>query len=58
MVRSKVALENDMREHFATLGEVEQTVLLDSLGASGYKDRDWWRRILLDGSVHLDTVTF
>lgn len=52
MIRSKVALEDGMREHFAILSEVEQTLLLDSLGASGYKDRDWWYRMLMDGPVH------
>ena len=31
MIRSKVALEDSMREHFATLGELEQTQLLDML---------------------------
>lgn len=52
MIRSKVAMEDDMRESFAALGEVEQTRLLDMLGESGYKDRDWWRRMLMDGPRH------
>lgn len=52
MIRSKVALEDGMREHFATLTEAEQTLLLDSLGVSGYRDRDWWYRMLMDGPVH------
>ena len=58
MIRSKVALEDSMREHFATLSEEEQTLLLDSLGTSGYKDRDWWYRMLMDGPVHRDRPTF
>lgn len=52
MIRSKVAMEDDMRESFAALGGVEQTRLLDMLGESGYKDRDWWRRMLMDGPRH------
>ena len=55
MIRSKVAMENDMRDSFAELGEVEQTKLLDSLGQSGYKDRDWWYRMLMDGPRHRDS---
>lgn len=58
MIRSKVALEDSMREHFATLSEEEQTLLLDSLGTSGYKDRGWWYRMLMDGPVHRDRPTF
>ncbi len=58
MIRSKVAMENDMRDSFAELGEVEQTKLLDSLGQSGYKDRDWWYRMLMDGPRHRDRPTF
>ena len=57
MIRSKVALEDSMREHFATLGELEQTQLLDMLGASGCKDRDWWYRMLMDGPVHREVPT-
>ena len=57
MIRSKVAIEDGMREHFATLGEVEQTQLLNMLGACGYKDRDWWRRMLMDGPVHREFPT-
>ena len=52
MIRSKVAIEDDMRESFAAFGEVEQTRLLDLLGKSGYKNRDWWRRMLMDGPRH------
>ena len=57
MIRSKVALEDSMREHFATLGEIEQTQLLDMLGASDCKDRDWWHRMLMDGPVHREFQT-
>lgn len=57
MIRSKVAIEDHMREHFATLTETEQTMLLDSLGSSGYKDRDWWYRMLIDGPVHRSRPT-
>ena len=57
MIRSKVALEDSMREHFTTLGEVEQTELLNMLGASGCKDRDWWYRMLMDGPVHREFLT-
>ncbi len=57
MIRSKVALEDSMREHFAMLGELEQTQLLDMLGASGCKDRDWWYRMLMDGPVHREFPT-
>lgn len=57
MIRSKVAIEDRMREDFAAKGEVEQTVLLDMLGQSGYKDRDWWYRMLVDGPVHRDFPT-
>ena len=57
MIRSKVALEDSMREHFATLGEAEQTELLDMLGSSGCKDRDWWYWMLMDGPVHREFPT-
>ena len=57
MIRSKVALEDSMREHFATLGEFEQTQLLDMLGVSGCKDRDWWYRMLMDGPAHREFPT-
>lgn len=57
MIRSKVAIEDDMRERFAQLSEVEQTVRLDELGQSGYKDRDWWYRMLVDGPIHRDFPT-
>ena len=52
MIKSKVAMENDMRDNFAELGEIEQTQLLDMLGESGYKDRDWWCRMLMEGPRH------
>lgn len=58
MTRSKVAMENHMREDFATRSEVEQTMLLGMLGSSGYKDRDWWYRMLMDGPVHREAPTF
>lgn len=57
MIRSKVAMEDDMRDGFAELSEVEQTQLLDMLGESGYKDRDWWYRMLMDGPRHRDRPT-
>ena len=57
MIRSKVALEDSMRVHFTTLGEVEQTQLLDMLGISGCKDRAWWYRMLMDGPVHREFPT-
>lgn len=57
MIRSKVAMEDAMREHFATLGEVEQTMLLDMLGNSGFRGRDWWCRMLMDGPVHRELPT-
>lgn len=57
MIRSKVALEDGMRERFATLSEEERTLLLDSLGTSGHKDRDWRCRTLMDGPVHRSRPT-
>ena len=57
MIRSKVAMEDAMREHSATLGEIEQTMLLDMLGNSGCKDRDWWYRMLIDGPKRRDKPT-
>ena len=57
MRTTAVAAENAMREDFATLGEVEQTMLLDLLGASGFRDRDWWRRMLMDGPLHRQNPT-
>lgn len=50
-------IENRMREDFAKLDEVSQTKLLDSLGTSGYRDRDWWYRMLMDGPKHRDKPT-
>lgn len=46
-----------MCEDFAKLDEVSQTRLLDSFGASGYRDRDWWYRMLMDGPRHRDGPT-
>lgn len=57
MLRSKVAHEDSMREHSATLSETEQTMLLDSPDTSGYRDRDWWYRMLTDGPVHCSRPT-
>lgn len=57
MIRSKVAMEDDMRDGFAELSEVEQTQLLDMLGESGCKDRGWWCRMLVDGSRHREMPT-
>ena len=58
MIRSKVALEDSMRERFATLGELGQTQLLDMLGASGCKGRDWWYRMLMNGPMYREFPTF
>lgn len=58
MTRSKVATENHMREYFANRSEVEQTMPLDMPGKSGYRDRDWWYRMLMDGAVHREAPTF
>lgn len=52
MWKTSSDIENRMREDFAKLDEVSQTKLLDSLGASGYRDRDWWYRMLMDGPKH------
>lgn len=57
MLASSSAIENRMRDDFAELDEVTQTRLLDSLGASGYRDRDWWYRMLMDGPRHRDRPT-
>lgn len=40
MLEASSAIENRMRGNFAELDEVTQTRLLDSLGTSGYRDRD------------------
>lgn len=40
MRKTSSDIENRMREDFAKLDEVSQTKLIDSLGASGYRDRD------------------
>lgn len=52
MWKTSSDIENRMREDFAKLDEVSQTKLLDSLGASGYRDRDWWYRMLMGGPKH------
>ena len=57
MIASSSAIETRMREDFAKLDEVTQTRLLDSLGASGCRDRDWWYRMLMDGPVHREFPT-
>jgi predicted Zn-dependent protease len=57
MLEASSAIENRMRDDFAELDEVTQTRLLDSLGTSGYRDRDWWYRMLMDGSRHRDRPT-
>ena len=57
MIRSKAAIENNLRECFATLKEAEQTQLLDMLGTRGYKDRGWWYRVLMDGPIQRDFLT-
>lgn len=57
MLKSSAAIEDAMREDFAKLDEVAQTKLLDGLGASGYRDRDWWYRMLMDGPRHRDKPT-
>lgn len=57
MWKTSSDIENRMREDFAKLDEVSQTKLLDSLGTSGYRDRDWWYRMLMDGPRHRDKPT-
>lgn len=57
MWKTSSDIENRMREDFAKLDEVSQTKLLDSLGTSGYRDRDWWYRMLMDGPKHRDKPT-
>ena len=57
MRKTSSDIENRMREDFAKLDEVSQTKLLDSLGASGYRDRDWWYRMLMDGPKYRDKPT-
>ena len=52
MIASSAAIENALREDFAKLDEVSQAKPLGSLGASGYRDRDWWYRMLMDGPKH------
>ena len=57
MGKASSEIENRLREHFSTLDEVAQTQLLDSLGASGYRNRDWWRKMLMEGPRHRETPT-
>lgn len=57
MIASSAAIENALREDSARLDEVTQTRLLDSLGTSGYRDRDWWCHMLTDGPKHRDKPT-
>lgn len=57
MIKSSAAIEDAMREDFARLDEVTQTRLLDSLGGSGCRDRDWWYRMLMDDPRHRDRPT-
>lgn len=57
MLEASSAIENRMRGNFAELDEVTQTRLLDSLGTSGYRERDWWYRMLMDGPRHRDKPT-
>lgn len=57
MDASSAAIEDAMREDFEQLDEVTQTKLLDMLGASGTRDRDWWYRMLMDGPKHRDEPT-
>lgn len=52
MIASSSAIENRMREDFAKLDEVAQTRLLDSFGAPGCRNRDWWHRMLMDSPMH------
>lgn len=39
---------------FATKDEVMQTAIIDQLGSSGYRDRDWWYRMLVADPRHRD----
>ncbi|WP_417134881.1 hypothetical protein [Rubneribacter badeniensis] len=48
MDKASAAIEDAMREDFSKLNKVTQTMLLDKLGVSGYRDREWWRRMLMD----------
>lgn len=57
MVAASLAIEEALREDFATLSEEMQTMLLDSLGASEAHDRVWWQRLLMDGPRHRDRIT-
>lgn len=57
MWKTSSDIENGMREDFAKLDEVSQTKLLDGLGASGYRGRDWWYRMFMDEPRHRDKPT-
>ncbi len=57
MIESSVAIEDAMRDDFARLGEVEQTELISAMAAEGWRDRDWWYRMLVDGPRHRDFPT-
>ena len=57
MEKESSEIENGLREHFRTLDEVAQTRLLDSLGASGYRNRDWWRKMLMEFPRHREKPT-
>lgn len=57
MDEASAAIEDAMREDFAKLDEVAQTLLLDKLGASSYRDREWWCRMLMDEPADPDKPT-
>lgn len=57
LIESKVAIENAMRDEFAELDEVTQTVLIDELAADGPRSREWWHEVLVDGPRHRDFPT-
>ena len=57
MIASSTAIENAMRDEFAELDEVTQTVLIDDLAADGPRSRDWWHETLVDGPRHRDFPT-
>ena len=50
-------IRNRMREDFAKLDEMSQAKLLGGLGASSYRDRNWWHRMLANGPKHRDKPT-
>ena len=57
MIASSTAIENAMRDEFAELDEVTQTVLIDELAADGPRSRDWWHETLVDGPRQRDLPT-